>query len=54
MLSGTDLDDVVPIEDWAELTATLTAAADLADGEVAQVQHRVHEPDGALTGCRAG
>lgn len=49
VLGGTDLDAVVPIEDWAELTAALAAAAELADGEVAHVQHRVHEPDGSLT-----
>jgi diguanylate cyclase (GGDEF)-like protein/PAS domain S-box-containing protein len=49
VLSGTDLDDVVPIEDWAELTATLGSAADLADGEVAHVQQRVYEPDGTIT-----
>ena len=49
VLSGTDLDDVLPIEDWAALTATFAAAAELADGEVAHIQHRVHEPDGSLT-----
>ena len=54
VLGGTDLDDVVPIEDWAELTATIAAAAELADGEVANIQHRVHEPDGGITWLSRG
>lgn len=47
VLSGEDLDDLVPLGDWAELSAALTAAAQLGDGEVAQVCHQVYEPDGA-------
>lgn len=46
VLSGDRMDDLVPLGDWAKLSAALSAAAQLADGEVAQVCHRVYEPDG--------
>jgi diguanylate cyclase (GGDEF)-like protein/PAS domain S-box-containing protein len=49
VLCGQRLDEFVPLEDWAELTAALTGAGRLADGEVLQLRHRVCEPDGSLT-----
>jgi diguanylate cyclase (GGDEF)-like protein/PAS domain S-box-containing protein len=49
VMSGVDLEELLPIGDWAELCSTLTSARSLDDGDVAQVKHRVHEPDGAVT-----
>ena len=49
VMAGEDLEELLPIGDWADLGSALTAARSLADGDVVQVQHRVHEPDGSVT-----
>jgi diguanylate cyclase (GGDEF)-like protein/PAS domain S-box-containing protein len=49
VLAGHRLVELVPPEDRAELNATLAGTAWLDDGEVVQMRHRVHEPDGSIT-----
>jgi diguanylate cyclase (GGDEF)-like protein/PAS domain S-box-containing protein len=49
VMSGENLEELLPVGDWAQLCSTLSAAGSLADGDVVQVRHRVYEPDGAVT-----